>query len=131
MSAYQPYTPPTATTGTETPNAYGQVPGQGVQPYPNMPYPGGNAMVRPEHPQATAVLILGILGFFVSITGPIAWFMGNKAKKECEAGMYTMNDQLKIGRILGMVVTILLIVGIVISILLVIIFVILAAASGY
>lgn len=128
MSEYQPYVPSYDPVGAEPPyNAYEQVPTQGMQPYQSPMYPGGPGfMVKPEHPQATAVLILGILGFVTSITAPIAWYLGNKAKKECDVGMYTMSQTLSIGRILGKVLTIVLIVGVALSILAMIIFIVTA-----
>jgi len=85
-------------------------------------------MARPEHPQATTVLILGILGLVVAgVLGPVAWFMGNKAIKECEAGTYTRTGPLTAGRILGIIGTILLIVSVVVIILVVVIGLITAA----
>ena len=101
MSTYQPYVP------TETPGYYPQ---SEPQQYPVMPYQ--QPMGRPEHPQATTILILGILGIVAAgILGPIAWYMGNKAMRECASGMYAVTDQLKAGRILGIIGTVLLIVG--------------------
>ena len=103
MSTYEPYVP------TETPGYYPQPePPQ----YPVMPYP--MPIGRPDHPQETAVFVLGILGvIFAGILGPIAWIMGNKALKDCAAGMYTATDQLKAGRVLGIVGTVLLIVEVI------------------
>lgn len=94
----------------------GQYESVGQMPvYPPMLYP--QMMVRPEHPQATTVLVLGILGFVTSgLTGPFAWAIGNKALKECDSGMYRVTDQLTVGRILGIVTSILLIVGVAVTI---------------
>jgi len=88
-----------------------QAPVAGYQPYYQpMPYPP-QMMGRPEHPHATTVLILGILGICLAgILGPVAWIMGNNAIKECQSGLYALTDQLKIGRILGIIATIMLIV---------------------
>lgn len=99
----------------ETPQVYGQ------------PYP----MTPPEHPQGTTVLVLGILGFFFGLCAPFAWYMGSQALKEGRAaGVVFANQQsLVIGRILGMVVTILAIVGIVFAIFFMIV-VLVAAGSG-
>ena len=117
MSTYEPYVP------TETPGYYPQPePPQ----YPVMPYP--QPMGRPEHPQATAVLILGILGIPFGILGPVAWYMGNKALRESATGMYTATDQLKVGRILGIIGTVLLIAGAVISLIGLMVFVFFAGA---
>ena len=89
--------------------AYGQPASYG-QPY------GAGA---PEHPQGTIVLILGILGFFVGVTAPFAWYLGGKAMKEIRASgiTYSNEAQVNIGRILGIVMTLLyavMIVGFVI-----------------
>jgi len=103
MSTYQPYVP------TDTPGYYPQ-----PEPpnYPVMPYP--QPAGRPEHPQSTTVLVLGILGIVIAgILGPIAWYMGNKAMQECATGMYTASDQLKAGRVLGIISTVLLIVEVI------------------
>ena len=141
MSNYQPYVPSQATPPGWSPGdyqGYGTQPAAdpqasapasapaSAQPtsaypppmsaYPQQmsPYSSAYPMMpaRSEHPQATTVLVLGILGFFVSVTGPIAWAIGNKARRECASGMYVETDALRIGRILGIITSILLIVGI-------------------
>ena len=123
MSSYQPY-PPT------------QYPGYYVQPEPNGQYPVmvyPQVMMPPEHPQATTVLVLGILGLVVAgILGPFAWYMGNKALAECATGMYTATDQLRAGRVLGIVGTALLIVSAIATIVMLIIFAMfLGAVANY
>jgi hypothetical protein len=66
-----------------------------------------------EHPMATTVLVLGILGFVTSgITGLVAWVLGNRARRDCVTGMYAMSDSLRIGRVLGIITGVLLIIGI-------------------
>lgn len=115
--SYQPYDP-TATYSSPSQHDPGYMPprvadlrAQPPVPYPDMPYPTVPAGVRPEHPQSTVILVLGILSFVCGlILGPVAWGLGNKAKRECEAGLYRLTDPLRIGRVLGMVATILLIV---------------------
>ncbi|SDT23847.1 hypothetical protein SAMN04488543_3408 [Friedmanniella luteola] len=86
------------------PQAYGQ-PGYGVstQPY-------GSA----DHPQGVLILVFGIAGFFVGILGPVAWIMGSRALKEIRAsGAHPGNEQLiVVGRILGIIVTVLMVLGI-------------------
>ena len=69
-----------------------------------------------DHPQATTVLVLGILSIFITILAPIAWSMGNNAMKDCARGWYKADGQLKTGRALGMVFSILLIIAIVVLI---------------
>lgn len=110
-------------------NPYEQYPaGNTPSPYGQQPY----GMAPQEHPQGTAVLILGILGFFVGVTAPFAWYLGSKALKEVRAsGQHFANEQyLNIGRILGIVVTLLYAVLIVLFI---VFFVVIAgmAATSY
>ncbi len=105
----------------------------GVQPYGgSQPYYGA---VLPEHPQATIILVLGILGIVgLSICAPFAWFMGNKARDEIAAnpGVYKPDGSVQIGRILGMVGTILLAIGVVVMIIyFIFIAVMLAGVSTY
>jgi hypothetical protein len=76
--------------------AQGQPYGPGYAPYGRAP--------APEHPQATTVLVLGILGFMVGVTGFVGWYMGAKAKKEIDRGApYRWDGSLKVGYILSIV----------------------------
>jgi hypothetical protein len=130
MSGYQPYIPAGSGQGytpATSPYAepygepshvdlaagYGQAP-LAAQPYPGLPYPSAMVVGAPiQHPMATTVLVLGILGFVTSgITGIIAWVLGNRAARDCATGLYTMSDPLRIGRILGMITALLLFIGI-------------------
>ena len=111
MSGYQPYVPPVtqAQDGGVEPSGQGMELHGRVERYPEPVFLG-----RPEHPQATGILVLGILSLVVAgILGPFAWHLGNKAIKECEVGAYTMSDKIKVGRILGIIATIILLVGVV------------------
>ncbi len=70
----------------------------------------------PDHPQTTTILIMGILGLALcQVLGPFAWSMGNKALREIDAsnGQLGGRDMANVGRILGMVATIILGVGVV------------------
>jgi hypothetical protein len=62
----------------------------------------------PEHPNGTTVLVLGILSISLLVTGPFAWYLGAKAKKEIAAsGQHYANERdLEIGRLIGMITTI-------------------------
>ncbi|MBK8461977.1 MAG: DUF4190 domain-containing protein [Nigerium sp.] len=60
----------------------------------------------PEHPQATTILVLGILGLFFAVTGPFALVMGNRARKDIAAGQYAQNPSVTIGWVLGIVTTV-------------------------
>jgi len=86
--------------GQQSPMPYGQ-----QQPYGAPPQ---------EHPQGTMILIFGILGIFITIFAPIAWYMGNKAKKEIQASgiQYSNEQNISVGRMLGKIFTILAIVWI-------------------
>lgn len=67
----------------------------------------------PEHPRATTVLVLGILGFLFAIPAFFGWYMGSKAKKEIQQGApYRWDGSLKVGHILSIVASILTVVGI-------------------
>ena len=121
--ARNPYGPPNP-YGQPTPNQYGQ---PSPNPYEQpAPYGAGDpgalrSAVRrrcPEHPQGTTILVLGIVGIFVAICAPIAWYMGSKAQKEIAASgaHYANESQINTGRIMGMVFTIICIVFIVLYI---------------
>lgn len=97
----------------QQPPAYGQ-----AQPYGGYGQPAyGYAQQTAEHPQATTILVLGIVGFFVTITAFIAWYMGAKAKQEIAAGApYQWDGSLKIGYLLGKIISIVAIVSTVLMI---------------
>jgi len=97
---------------------YGQAP-QGQSPYGQNPYGGQPAYqggpTTPNHPQATTILVLGILSIVCcSFLGPVAWVMGSKAIKQIDAsgGQYGGRDQVKVGKILGIIGTVLLVLGV-------------------
>lgn len=86
-------------------------------PYAGSPYqaygtgPTGVPHWAPDHPQASTVLIVGILGMAVcQLLAPVAWVMGGRVKKEIEApgSQYGGRSQVQIGYILGIVGTCLL-----------------------
>jgi hypothetical protein len=65
-----------------------------------------------EHPQATVILVLGILSIvFCQITGPFAWIMGRKALREIDASgqTYSNRGQVQAGMICGIVGSVLLV----------------------
>jgi hypothetical protein len=106
---YQPAGQPTP-YGPQSPMPYGQ------QPYGAPPQ---------EHPQGTLILIFGILGIFITIFAPIAWYMGNKAKKEIAASglHYTNESNIRAGRMLGKIFTIIALISIALTIIITIIIV--------
>lgn len=90
-------------------------------PPPSQPYGGGG--IPPKHPQATTVLILGIIGLICcSIVAPFAWVQGKKVHEEIvnNPGQYSGESEANIGKILGIIGTVLLAISIVIAIIYVI-----------
>ena len=131
-SAPNPYAPsgqyqpnPYATGGTPAP--YGQQ--YGVPQQQGYGHPYGAPQ---EHPQGTTILVLGIVGIFTAICAPIAWVLGSKARKEIAAsGAHYSNEQnINIGRILGMVFTIIYAVSIVLAIVISVIALVALGASA-
>jgi hypothetical protein len=103
----------------ENPNqpGWGDQGGQAPPPHPyGAPAYGGYQPSPPDHPQATTILVLGIIGVFVGVVAPVAWWMGSKAKKEIEAsgGRIGGLQQVTVGWILGIIMSILLAVSLVI-----------------
>ncbi|MFR9752835.1 DUF4190 domain-containing protein [Nocardia sp. 004] len=65
-----------------------------------------------EHPNATAVLLLGAISILCfGITGPVAWAMGRRALDQIEksGGAYGGRTQVLVGYVLGVIGTILMI----------------------
>ena len=96
--------------------------------------PAGWAPVPPRHPQATTVLVLGILGIVAcGVLAPIAWYMGSKAMTEIEAspGAYSGDGEVRTGRILGIVGTALLALAVVVLIVGLVVLLIGAASGGF
>ncbi|MFX4272335.1 hypothetical protein ACQBAR_14040 [Propionibacteriaceae bacterium Y1685] len=88
-----------------------EAPVQQYQPYAQ-PSPYGTAQVAPPHPQATMIMVLGILsvvGF--SITGPFAWYMGSKALKEVDADnrVHAERGSIVAGKVMGIIGSVLLV----------------------
>ena len=112
------------------PGGYGY-PGQGTEPYggyqgaePYGAYQGGYGPA-PDHPQGVLILVLGILGFFLSgVTSPFAWVLGSRALRDIRAtGQHPANEQLiVIGRVLGIIGTVLLVLTVVAVVLAVLLF---------
>ncbi len=92
----------------------------GYEPNQPMSYQGGPGMRSyVEQSQATTVLVLGILGLVVcNILAPVAWVMGNKELEAIDAGRRSPENrqQAKIGQILGIIGTVLIIVSVLVII---------------
>jgi hypothetical protein len=120
------------------PNPYeqpppGQYPAGGTPaPYGQQPYGQSYGVATQEHPQGTMIFVLGIVGIFVGVCAPIAWYLGNKTLREIAASgtSYSNESQIKTGRMLGKVFTIIYIVFIVLYIIALIVIFGLAASQG-
>ncbi|WP_406234252.1 DUF4190 domain-containing protein [Nocardia sp. NBC_01009] len=81
-----------------------------------------------EHPQATLILILGILGLaFCQVLGPFAWVMGKKALNEIDASGGAMGGRsnVMVGYVCGIIGSVMIIVS-----LLVVVFVVVLGVAG-
>jgi hypothetical protein len=104
----QPW-PPQAGPQQPWPQQPGQPP-PGQPPWPQQPWQPGYPP-PPAHPQATTVLVLGILGLLAcQAVGPFAWIMGNRVVAEIDGagGRLGGRSEANIGRIMGIVATALL-----------------------
>ena len=118
--------------GQQSPMPYGQ---QSPMPYGQQsPMPYGQSYGAPpqEHPQGTLILVFGILGIFITIFAPIAWYLGNKAKREMQASgiQYSNEQNVSIGRMLGKVFTIIALASIALTIIIAIIIAVVAASQS-
>jgi uncharacterized membrane protein YjgN (DUF898 family) len=87
----------------------------------------------PEHPQATTVLILGILGLVLcQVISPFAWTMGNRVVAEIDAsnGQLGGRSAASAGRICGIVGTALIGVALLLCVAAVVVLLIVAASSS-
>ncbi|WP_067722367.1 DUF4190 domain-containing protein [Nocardia yamanashiensis] len=85
------------------PPGYGQAPGYYPPP--------------PDHPQATVVLVLGILSLmFCQLLGPVAWVMGRRARDEIDQSRGAMGGRgmVMAGYVCGIVATVLLVLTVVV-----------------
>ncbi len=73
------------------------------------PPPAGGMGGQGDHPRGTVILVLGIVSLVCcSPLGIVAWLMGNTALKEIDSqpGAYGNRQIVQIGRILGIVGTV-------------------------
>ncbi|MCP9622326.1 DUF4190 domain-containing protein [Nocardia otitidiscaviarum] len=76
--------------------------------YPSYGYPAYGYGPPPDHPQATTILVLGILGLVLcQLLGPVAWIMGSKARREIDASGGTLGGRGNVtaGYVCGIVAT--------------------------
>lgn len=79
-------------------------------------YSGCSVEQFPDHPQATTILVLGIVGCFMPIIPFVAWYMGYNAKKEIKNGApYRWGGAIVAGYCLGIVRSILGIIAMVLG----------------
>jgi hypothetical protein len=123
--------------GQQYPPAQGQqqYPASQPSPYGQPPAPYGQqqyGVAGGEHPQGTMIFVLGIVGIFVGVCAPIAWYLGNKTLREITASgaNYSNVSQIRTGRMLGKVFTIIYIVFIVLYIIALVVIFGLAASQG-
>jgi hypothetical protein len=94
-------------------------PPQNPPPPPQNPYQpygpgysaGGVPQWAPDHPDATMVLLLGILGMAVcQVIAPFAWIKGARVKREIDesGGKLAGRSQVQIGYVLGIVGSVIL-----------------------
>jgi hypothetical protein len=85
--------------------------GYGGPLYPNPGYGGpGYGASNPFDSRGTTTLVIGILGLvFCQIAAPIAWVMGNNVNKEATASGWPEPSNNKVGRILGIIGTVIMI----------------------
>ncbi|MGV9414252.1 DUF4190 domain-containing protein [Nocardia sp. NPDC003693] len=72
--------------------------------YPAYPHYGP----PPDHPQATTVMVLGILSLVLcQLLGPVAWIMGAKARREIDysGGQIGGRGNVQVGYICGIIST--------------------------
>jgi hypothetical protein len=112
-----PYQDPNQSSGQEGPGGPGYWEQQQGYPYPppgyGYPQHGAPMQYAPDHPQATTVLVIGIVGIVVcgGLLSPIAWVMGKRALNEIEAahGQIGGRGAAQAGYILGIIGTCLLV----------------------
>ena len=117
-----PYRPPTSPDPSRGPYPTGDEQGPyasrdaSLQAYP------GHGSVPAEHPQGTLVFVLGIVGVVFPIAAPFAWVLGGRVLRDIRAsGVPASNQQLvAVGRILGIVMTLLMVLGFLLGVVLVV-----------
>lgn len=108
---------------------YNQPPGYPPAGQPGYPPAGYFGAPPPDHPQATTILIVGILSVVLcQILGPVAWVMGRRARDEIDAsnGGLGGRTQVTVGYVCGIVATCLLLLYVAIFVIAILV----AAFSG-
>jgi hypothetical protein len=132
--------PPGRPYGQEPGQQYGQQYGQDYPQQYGPPYgdehpqPYGYAppVYPPEHPKATTVLVLGILGLVAcGIVAPFAWIMGKRTLEEIDGsnGQLGGRGSAQAGYVMGIIGSIFLGLAVLMIVLLVVLFVLLAGGT--
>ncbi|HSO64663.1 MAG TPA: DUF4190 domain-containing protein [Ornithinibacter sp.] len=112
MSDYGSTPPPPPPPGG---GGYSAPPPDGGGAYGGGAYGGGGQGFPVDHPKGMTVLVLGILSLVCCAPlGIVAWVMGNGVLREIDAqpGRYGNRQLVQVGRILGIVGTVLLVLGV-------------------
>lgn len=121
--------PPPSPYGQPSQQGYQQPSQQGYQPppyaapsYATQP-PMGLPVAKPDHPQATLALVLGLVGLagglatcgLLFLTSPFAWVIGRRAVREIEAsgGQLGGEGSARAGFVTGVIGSILLVLALV------------------
>jgi len=78
-------------------------------------FPDERSAAYPESSQATTVLVLGIVGIIFNIVAPVAWILGNQERRAIDEGRRDPVNAgtANIGRILGIIGTVLMVLGLI------------------
>lgn len=128
--------------GQQPPPTQGQ-PTQG-QPYAAPYAPGGPPpgfpMSRPDHPQATLALVLGLVGLagglatcgLLFLVSPFAWVIGRRSTREIAAsgGHYGGEGSARAGYVTGVIGTIFLVLAIVAVVIYILVVIAVIGSSG-
>lgn len=85
-----------------------------------------------DHPQAVLVLVFGVLGIGVlPLVAPFAWYLGNQALAEIDAepGRYGAREQVRVGRLLGIIGTGIMVAAVTIALIFLLVFIVTAATD--
>ncbi len=86
----------------------------------------------PEHPQATTILVLGLVSLFCGLTGPFAWVMGRRVLNEIDAsgGSYGGRTNVQVGYIIGICTSVLMLISLLLLIAYTVIMLVVAIGFG-
>lgn len=104
-------------------------------PYgPYQGYPAYGYGPPRDHPQATTIMVLGILSLvFCQLLGPVAWILGSKAKREIDYSNGTIGGRsnVTVGYVCGIIATCLLVLAVLIYGTVILIAIVGSSSSSY